>query len=98
MPYNRVLKDLNGMSAQEFNKLLCELKIQYKIGSQWFLYSKYQRKGYTHSETINYKHKDGRDDVNITTKWTQKGRLFLYEFLKGKGILPTIEKDMELIK
>ena len=44
------------------------------------------------------KHKDGRDDVNITTKWTQKGRLFLYEFLKGKGILPTIEKDMELIK
>ena len=87
-----------GMSAQEFNKLLCDFKIQYKIGSQWFLYSKYQRKGYTHSETINYKHKDGRDDVNITTKWTQKGRLFLYEFLKGKGILPTIEKDMELIK
>ena len=87
-----------GMSAQEFNKLLCELKIQYKIGSQWFLYSKYQRKGYAHSETINYKHKDGRDDVSIITKWTQKGRLFLYEFLKGKGILPTIEKDMELIK
>ena len=87
-----------GMSAQEFNKLLCELKIQYKIGSQWFLYSKYQRKGYAHSETINYKHKDGRDDVSIITKWTQKGRLFLYEFLKGKGILPTIEKDMKLIK
>lgn len=83
-----------GMSAQEFNKLLCELKIQYKIGSQWFLYSKYQRKGYAHSETINYKHKDGRDDVSIITKWTQKGRLFLYEFLKEKDILPMIEKDL----
>ena len=81
-----------GMSAQEFNKLLCDFKIQYRLGNQWFLYKKYQNKGYTHSETVNYKHKDGRDDVNITTKWTQKGRLFLYEFLKGKDILPMIEK------
>lgn len=81
-----------GMSAQEFNKLLCDFKIQYRLGNQWFLYKKYQNKGYTHSETVNYKHKDGRDDVNITTKWTQKGRLFLYEFLKEKDILPIIEK------
>ena len=83
-----------GMSAQEFNKLLCDFKIQYRLGNQWFLYKKYQNKGYTHSETVNYKHKDGRDDVNITTKWTQKGRLFLYEFLKGKDILPMIEKEL----
>ena len=83
-----------GMSAQEFNKLLCDFKIQYRLGNQWFLYKKYQNKGYTHSETVNYKHKDGRDDVNITTKWTQKGRLFLYEFLTGKDILPMIEKEL----
>lgn len=87
-----------GMSAQEFNKLLCDFKIQYRLGNQWFLYKKYQNKGYTHSETINYKHKDGRDDVNIITKWTQKGRLFLYEFLKEKDILPIIEKDLDLIR
>ena len=87
-----------GMSAQEFNKLLCDFKIQYRLGNQWFLYKKYQNKGYTHSETVNYKHKDGRDDVNITTKWTQKGRLFLYEFLKEKDILPIIEKDFRFNK
>lgn len=87
-----------GMSAQEFNKLLCDFKIQYRLGNQWFLYKKYQNKGYTHSETVNYKHKDGRDDVSIITKWTQKGRLFLYEFLKEKDILPIIEKDLDLIR
>lgn len=87
-----------GMSAQEFNKLLCDFKIQYRLGNQWFLYKKYQNKGYTHSETVNYKHKDGRDDVSIITKWTQKGRLFLYGFLKEKDILPIIEKDLDLIR
>lgn len=85
-----------GMSAQEFNKLLCDFKIQYRLGNQWFLYKKYQNKGYTHSETVNYKHKDGRDDVSIITKWTQKGRLFLYEFLKEKDILPIIEIEKDL--
>lgn len=85
-----------GMSAQEFNKLLCDFKIQYRLGNQWFLYKKYHNKGYTHSETVNYKHKDGRDDVSIITKWTQKGRLFLYEFLKEKDILPIIEIEKDL--
>lgn len=82
-----------GMSATGFNKLLHELHVIYKIGKQWFLYAKYQAKGYTHSKTFDFVHTDGKPDCNMQTEWTQKGRLFLYEFLKGHDILPMIECD-----
>lgn len=81
-----------GMSAQRMNKLLNKHGIQYKMGNQWLLYSKYKGNGYTKSETTPYRKKDGTQGVNLLTKWTQKGRLFLYEFLKSKNILPTMEQ------
>lgn len=81
-----------GMSGQEMNKKLHELGIQYNLGGQWLLYAKYQDKGYTHSETIDLNHKDGSEFVKMNTKWTQKGRLFLYEILKNNGLLPMIER------
>ena len=81
-----------GMSAYQMNKLLHELKIQYKQGDQWLLYANIQDKGYTSSETHVYPKKDGTTDVRLLTKWTQKGRIFLYEELKRNGYLPTIER------
>lgn len=81
-----------GMTAQDMNKLLHELRIQYKQGDQWLLYANIQDKGYTSSETHVYKKKDGTTDVNLLTKWTQKGRMFLYEELKRNGYLPMIER------
>lgn len=89
---SQIAKDY-GMSANKMNKLLHELKVQYKRGKQWLLYAKYHDKGYTHSETFEYTKKDGTKDVDMTTKWTQRGRLFLYELLKEKGIVPVIEKE-----
>lgn len=83
-----------GMSAKAFNKKLHELKVQFKQGHQWFLYSDYHNCGYTHSETVEYTHSDGRKDVTMNTKWTQKGRLFLYELLKKNNIVPVIEKEV----
>lgn len=81
-----------GMSAQEMNKLLHELRIQYNQGGQWLLYAKIQDKGYTSSETHSYQKKDGTTDVKLLTKWTQKGRIFLYDELKKNGYLPMIER------
>lgn len=90
----QIAKDY-GMSGQAMNKQLHELGVIYKLGEQWLLYSRWQAKGYTHSETVPIKHSDGTGDVKMNTKWTQKGRLFLYEFLKKHGVLPVIEQNRD---
>ena len=87
----QIAKDY-GMSGAAMNKLLHNLGVQYKQSGTWLLYSKYQDKGWTQSETHPIIHKDGRPDVKMSTKWTQKGRLGLYELLKKHGVLPLIEQ------
>lgn len=82
-----------GMSAREMNGLLHRLKVQFKQGSTWFLYAKYQRNGWAQSETRMVQRKDGTEKAVLNTKWTQKGRLGLYELLKLNGVLPTIEQQ-----
>ena len=79
------------MSAQEMNALLHDFKIQYLQSGQWLLYARHHDKGYVHSETFPITHKDGRKDIKMNTKWTQKGRLFLYNLLKENEVLPVIE-------
>lgn len=92
VPITAIAKDY-GMSGSAMNSKLHELGIQYKQSGQWFLYAKYQDRGYTHSETHPIRHTDGRESVKMNTKWTQKGRLFLYDVLKKNGIVPTIERS-----
>lgn len=89
---SQISKDY-GMTANKMNRLLHELKIQYKRGKQWLLYADYHNKGYTHSDTFEFTRKNGTKDVEMTTKWTQKGRLFLYETLKKEDVIPVIECD-----
>jgi len=67
--------------------------VQYKQGNVWLLYQTHTEMGYTSTKTIVNKDKDGTDHAFPHTYWTQKGRLFIYELLKGDGIFPAIERD-----
>ena len=88
MNVSQIAKDY-GMSAKAMNSLLHDLGVQYKSNGQWLLYSNFHDKGYTKSETGTY---DNGNQTYVHTKWTQKGRLFLYELLKKNDVLPIIEQ------
>jgi phage antirepressor YoqD-like protein len=91
IPVSLIAKEY-GMSAAAFNTLLHNLSIQYKTGRAWLLYQSYAGKGYT--KTLTYMVEDAMCAMH--TYWTQKGRLFLYEFLKSCGILPLSEKHTDV--
>lgn len=76
-----------GMTAVAFNAMLHDMGIQYRVSGTWELYQTYANNGYTHGNV----HMTKTGQAKMHTCWTQKGRLFLYEFLKQNGILPKIE-------
>ena len=90
VPVTLIAKDY-GYSAVKFNALLHEYKIQFAVGGTWELYQEYADLGYTHNN-VHYT-KTGHNKVHMC--WTQKGRLFLYDFLKNEGILPMIEQPRQ---
>lgn len=81
-----------GMSAKALNVLLRNMRVQRKVGTTWVVYGKYLQCGYVQSKTFTYQHKDGTTGARTYMEWTQKGRLFLYETLKSRNILPLIEQ------
>lgn len=90
MSVSKIAKDF-GKSAVWLNRKLEEKKVQYSQGGVWLLYQKYADKGYTQSTS----HVIDDEHSRLLTKWTQKGRLFIYELLKGEGVLPLIEQDVK---
>ena len=84
-----------GLSAYELNKTLNEQRVIRKVGGQWILYAEHMNKGYTKSETITVKKKNGTEKVVPNTKWTQKGRLFIHNLLETLGIKANMDREKE---
>ena len=83
-----------GLSAVKLNKFLHEKKIQYCVNGQWLLYADYQDKGYIKSVHVRLENNTSREH----SQWTQKGRVFLYEYLKKYGIIPLMEQRNRVCK
>lgn len=86
-----------GKSAKWLNKKLNELGVQFKQGDIWLLYAEHADKGYTKTETYTYVDSSDIKHSRVHTKWTQKGRFFLYDLLKSNGVLPLCEQEEEEI-
>lgn len=82
-----------GLSAVSFNRILSRAGIQRKVGEQWILYAEYQGKGYVQNKTYDYEKANGTTGTKLSTVWTQKGRLFLYNRLKEIEVVPEMEKE-----
>lgn len=88
VPVTQIAKDY-GMSAIAFNRMLHDYGIQYSIRNSWVLYAEYANLGYTQSKTYAI----DEDKAVMHTCWTQAGRIFLYNFLAERGILPMCERE-----
>lgn len=78
----QIAKEL-GMSAYNLNKTLWEMKVQYKQNGSWVPYARYQKEGYTKSETVLIKKKDGRQVAIMSFRWTERGREFVHDKIKS---------------
>lgn len=83
-----------GWSAQKMNEYLHKKGVQFKQADIWLLYQKHAGCGYTKTNTHIYEDSCGNEHTKVHTKWTQKGRLFIYSLLKADGIFPQIEQEV----
>lgn len=66
-----------GLSGIKLNKMLCEDKIMFYDGRSYVMYTEYHKMKYT--KFINNLHGSGH------LYWTERGKMFLYNYLKEKG-------------
>ena len=73
-----------GMTDQELNSRLCEMRIQYWQSGQYMLYAKYARNGLAKSRTRMHTTTDGRLFTEVYLVWTERGREFIHQLLNPK--------------
>ena len=73
-----------GMTAQQLNRLLCEMHIQYWQSGQYLLYADYARQGYAKNRTHSHKSLNGDLHTHTYLVWTERGRDFIHQLLNPK--------------
>ena len=73
-----------GMSAQELNRRLCEMRIQYWQSGQYMLYAEFARQGFAKSRTHKRVLKHGMVLTEMYLVWTERGREFIHRLLNPK--------------
>ena len=73
-----------GMSAQELNRRLCEMRIQYWQSGQYMLYAEFARQGFAKSRTRRHVCKHGIVMTEMYLVWTERGRNFIHRLLDSK--------------
>ena len=84
----RIAKDY-GWRVKRLHNYLHEKGVLTKRGKIWLLEPEYVNKGYTKTKVRT---DDEGKLLEVNTRWTQTGRLFIYHLLKDDGILPLIER------
>lgn len=91
----QIAKDF-GKSATWLNIFLADHGIQFRQGRQWILHQKYAAMGLARSVTATGSGR-GSDRTFTLTKWTEKGREFIYNLLKAFGYHPVPDMQLNLI-
>ena len=73
-----------GMTAQELNRQLCAMHIQYWQSGQYMLYAEYARQGLAKSRTQKRVLKHGMVITEMYLVWTERGRDFIHRLLDAK--------------
>ena len=73
-----------GMTAQELNRRLCEMRIQYWQSGQYMLYAEFARQGFAKSRTHKRVLKHGMVITEMYLVWTERGREFIHQLLNPK--------------
>ena len=79
----QLAKELD-MTAQQLNRRLCEMRIQYWQSGQYMLYADYARQGFAKSRTRMHNVKDGIVLTETYLVWTERGREFIHRLLNPK--------------
>ena len=94
MTTSQIAKDY-GWTAQRLNRYLARKKIQYRRGNVWYPYKNYQNEGFMQTATTPEERALGVVSVS-NTRWTPKGRIFIYNLLKLDGVLPICEQPKQI--